>query len=218
VALGLHPQLALLNDHNEHLINFYRWLQRGLVIDLPMRNLREEFLAKRARFNLLAVERKSESREAAELFYYLNRTCYNGLCRFNRLGRFNVPFGRYQTIHYVHDFRNYSSTLKKWKFCFGDFASLELRHKDFVYADPPYDVDFTSYSYDGFSWTDQERLAEWLSRHRGPVIASNQKTERIVALYQRLGFHIITLEAPRRIACNGDRTPALEILAVKGQD
>jgi DNA adenine methylase len=45
---------------------------------------------------------------------------------------------------------------------------------DFVYADPPYDVEFTTYSKEGFSWRDQIRVAEWLACHSGPVVLSNQ--------------------------------------------
>ncbi|NLM54581.1 MAG: adenine methyltransferase, partial [Firmicutes bacterium] len=49
----------------------------------------------------------------------------------------------------------------------------------------------------------------------GPVVLSNQATDRIVELYRRLGFQLHFLNGPRRISCNGNRTPAVEILAVK---
>ncbi|HCC32292.1 MAG TPA: adenine methyltransferase, partial [Clostridiales bacterium] len=87
---------------------------------------------------------------------------------------------------------------------------------DFVYADPPYDVEFTQYSKDGFTWKDQVRLANWLASHPGPVVASNQATPRIVSLYRSLGFDLRFLDAPRMINCTGDRTSAREILATKG--
>src|SRR6187397_1036881 len=84
VALGLGPERALLNDRNPHLVSFYRWLQRGLTIEIPMRNARASFYRHRSRFNALIAAGQGESAEAAALFYYLNRTGYNGLCRFNR--------------------------------------------------------------------------------------------------------------------------------------
>jgi len=59
------------------------------------------------------------------------------------------------------------------------------------------------------------RAAEWLARHQGPVILSNQATKRIIELYQRLGFRLRFLDAPRRISCTGDRTPAKEVLAFR---
>lgn len=180
-----------------------------------MANDQELFYAHRARFNEIISNGKADSAEAASLFYYLNRTCFNGLCRFNSKGGFNVPFGRYKTINYTTDFTQYAAVLAHWTFTTGDFSKLEISADDFIYADPPYDVEFTSYSPGGFSWADQVRLAEWLAQHQGPVIASNQATEKILDLYGRLGFNIELLAAPRMIACNGDRTRAREMLARK---
>lgn len=215
VALGLMPDRALLNDVNPHLINFYRWLQRGLVIESPMRNEEKLFYRQRARFNKLLVTGKADSREAAGLFYYLNRTGFNGLCRFNKSGEFNVPFGRYVRIGYTRDFSHYAEALRSWTFTVGDLEAVPLDRSDFVYADPPYDVEFTHYSKGGFDWADQERTAVWLSKHRGPVVLVNQATERIERLYRKLGYTVTFLDAPRRISCTGDRTPAREILGLR---
>lgn len=215
VALSLGPSRALLNDVNPHAINFYRWLQKGLRPRLAARNDRAAFYAGRRRFNELIAGGRSGTREAAELFYYLNRTGYNGLCRFNSKGEFNVPFGSYRTINYARDFSSYRATLAGWQFTCGDFEALNIGPGDFVYADPPYDVEFTSYSREGFRWEDQVRLAGWLAAHPGPVVLSNQATPRIVRLYEDAGFDLRFLAAPRRISCTGDRTPAREVLAVK---
>jgi len=215
VTLGLAPERALLNDINPHTINFYRWLQRGLHIRIPMANDEALFYRHRAEFNRLVVGRSRSTRKAAELFYYLNRTGYNGLCRFNRRGEFNVPFGRYRSIAYRRDFGAYRRVLARWSFRHGDFADLALTEDDFVYADPPYDVPFRDYAPDGFDWSEQVRLAEWLARHPGPVALSNQATRRIVALYRGLGFRLRFLPGPRRISCTGDRTDAAEVLAFK---
>jgi DNA adenine methylase len=219
VALGLRPERALLNDLNPHNINFYRWLAAGLDIsssDVEMLNDGTVYYEHRRRFNQLIAIGDADTREAALLFYYLNRTGYNGLCRFNRSGEFNVPFGRHATINYARDFSAYISAMAGWTFARGDFQALELEPGDFVYADPPYDVEFTQYSKEAFGWAEQERLAEWLSRHKGPVVLSNQKTDRVVELYERLGFNLEYRDAPRMISCNGDRTPAVEVIATKG--
>ena len=130
---------------------------------------------------------KGGNKQAAELFYYLNRTGYNGLCRFNSKGEFNVPFGRYKRINYTKNFSAYREIFSKWEFQCEDFASLPIKPGDFIYADPPYDVQFTKYAKEDFSWADQVRLAEFLSAHEGPVVLSNQATERIVRLYERRG-------------------------------
>jgi|SRR5579883_3093374 len=216
VTLGLLPERALLNDINPHAINFYRWLKQGLVVDLPMENESSAYYANRQRFNALIVDGGAAGSEAAALFYYLNRTGYNGLCRFNRKGEFNVPFGDHRRINYTRDFSAYRAVFAGWEFTSGDFAAVELQPDDFVYADPPYDVEFTRYAKEDFGWGDQVRLAEWLAAHPGPVVLSNQATERIQRLYRRLGFTLQFLSAPRKISCTGDRTPAPEVLATKG--
>ena len=215
VTLGLEPERALLNDINSHLVNFFRWLQKGLLMERPVANEEAFYYESRDRFNHLIKEGKSQTREGAELFYYLNRTGYNGLCRFNQDGEFNVPFGRYGKINYVRDFRPYRKMFQRWTFSSADFEELDLRVDDFIYADPPYDVEFTAYSKDGFGWEDQVRLARWLAEHPGPVLLSNQATERIVELYRDLGFGLSFFDATRMISCTGDRTRAREVLALK---
>jgi DNA adenine methylase len=218
VTLGFLPERALLNDGNAHLIDFYLSLKRGLTISIAMENDEGFFYKSRERFNALLKSGKSSGSEAASLFYYLNRTAYNGLCRFNRSGEFNVPFGRYSKINYTNDFTPYREVFRRWEFTSGDFEKVPLAPSDFVYADPPYDVEFTHYSKEVFGWEEQVRAAEWLSRHEGPVVLSNQATDRIVRLYKKLGYQLQLLEAPRRISCTGDRTPATEVLAFRNLD
>ena len=215
MTLGLVPGRALLNDANPHLINFYGWLQKGLQIDLPMENDETAFYHHRERFNGLLAADKGNSREAAALFYYLNRTGFNGLCRFNRTGEFNVPFGRYVRIGYTRDFAPYRKMFADWTFTTADVEAVPLDRSDFVYADPPYDVEFTQYSKDGFTWDDQQRTAESLAKHHGPVVLVNQATTRIEKLYRQLGYQVGFLEAPRRISCTGDRSPAREIMGTR---
>ena len=215
VALNLQPTRAVLNDINPHLINFYTWLKNGLVVDEKFNHSEKGYYKARKRFNELLAHDEARSAEAAGLFYYLNRTGYNGLCRFNRQGGFNVPFGRHPPLRYKYDFTEYREALAGWTFTNEHFSKLRLEPDDFIYADPPYDVEFTAYSRDGFSWDDQVETAEWLSKHPGPVILSNQATKRIQAEYTRLGFRLLTLEAPRKISCTGDRRPAVEVLAIR---
>ncbi|MGH9309050.1 MAG: DNA adenine methylase, partial [Vicinamibacterales bacterium] len=215
VMLALRPRRALLNDANPHLINFYRWLQKGLRIDLPMENDERVFYRHRDRFNSLLAAGAAQHAEAAALFYYLNRTGFNGLCRFNRSGAFNVPFGRYTRIRYRRDFTPYREVFAGWAITSTDLEAVPLEDDDFVYADPPYDVEFTHYAKDGFSWHDQERTAHWLAQHCGPVVLVNQATRRIETLYRTLGYRVDFLTAPRRINCTGDRTPAREIIATR---
>jgi DNA adenine methylase len=213
--LGLVPGRALISDINPHSINFYRWLKRGLSIGFKMQNEETYFYEQRTLFNQLIRDDKADGEQAAGLFYYLNRTCYNGLCRFNSKGEFNVPFGRYKKLIYKTDFSEYVSAFAQWEFMCMDFERVPLESGDFIYADPPYDVQFTQYSKEGFGWEEQVRLAEMLSKHRGPAVLSNQATDRIQELYKKLGYDVTILTAPRLINCTGDRTPAQEVLATR---
>ena len=105
-----------------------------------------------------------------------------------------MPFGRYVRIAYTRDFTPYQDAFHDWTYTDADFETIPLARTDFVYADPPYDVEFTTYSKGGFSWDDQVRTAEWLARHKGPVILVNQATPRIRELYGNLGYDIRLLD------------------------
>ena len=124
VTLGLRPTHALLNDVNPHLVNFYRQLQSGLEATIPMENDSELFYQHRETFNQLIRDGQHETSQAAQLFYYLNRSGFNGLCRFNKSGLFNVPFGRYAKINYRRDFLVFRPLFAQWKFQLGDFEAL----------------------------------------------------------------------------------------------
>lgn len=220
-ALGVQPRIAYLNDINQHLINFYRQVKLhglkliGKTTNTVMAYDEELYYRNRDRFNELTKRNQSETVEAAELFYYLNRTCFNGLCRFNKSGGFNVPFGQYTTVNYASDFEAHRKAFKSWSFTDNDFERMTIERDDFLYVDPPYDVEFTSYSPGGFDWNDQLRLVDWLIKHSGPIVASNMATKRILDLYEANGFKIGIVSAPRRISRTGDRTPAQEMLATR---
>ncbi len=215
ISLGISPLMASMNDINPHLINFYRWLQKGLVIELDLKNESEYYYNCRQEFNRLTKCGEFNSKKAAELFYFLNKQGYNGLCRFNSKGEFNVPFGEYKKVNGTRDLSKYANLIKNWEFSCIDFAKVVIQKGDLIYADPPYDVEFTKYSKEDFKWDDQVRLANWLASCPATVLASNQATERIIDLYEKLEFKIQFLNAPRRISCNGDRKPAKEILVYK---
>lgn len=172
VTIGLSPECALLNDINPHVINFYRWLKRGLTITMPMKNESACYYAQRERFNQLVADGKADTKEAARSFYYLNRTGYNGLCRTNQSGGLNVPFGQHATINYARDFTPYRWLFAKWEFISVDFEKVPLDPEDFVYADPPHDggdkAAFTQYAKQPFGWNDQVRAPAGSRRARRP--------------------------------------------------
>jgi DNA adenine methylase len=158
----------------------YLWLKRGLKVKdgLEFDNREALYYEHRRRFNELPSNGRAGSAEAAAVFYYLNRTCYNGLCRLNSSGQFNVPFDRYKRINYKRDFSNYRYIFSDWEFSSEDFERASVEADNFLYADPPYDVEFRSYSKESFSWDDQIRLGEWFKTSRaGRPVESGHRSD-----------------------------------------
>lgn len=151
---------------------------------------------------------------------FLNRTCFNGLFRVNRRGEFNVPFGGYKKPDILNEenLHTVSTLLKKTRIQLGDFTTCleQVDDRTFVYFDPPYrplkrSSSFTSYSKDGFSDADQERLAGFfrkLDERGAKVMLSNSdpKNENpqdtfFDSLYA--GYYTSRVPARRRINCKG---------------
>jgi len=147
---------------------------------------------------------------------YLNRTCYNGLYRVNRQGKFNVPFGSFKNPPKICDadnLRAVSKALQNTELVCADFSFTLLpdraQPQDFVYFDPPYDptsdtANFTSYTAQGFGINDQIRLrdiAKELVDKGVYVMISNSATEFIRQLYKD-DFIIYEIEVGRSISCN----------------
>ena len=158
----------------------------------------------------------------AAYFIYLNRHCYNGLCRYNQKGGFNVPCGNYkktyfpekEIVAFAEKAGNSEITCLPWQ----DTLSL-VDFCDGVYCDPPYmGKNFTQYHADGFTDSDNEALAFALKDlndlQGNPVTVSNSPAAK--ELYADLGFTIHEIEAPRTIAASGNRKKAPEIIAVLG--
>ena len=215
VSLGVMPRKAFLNDVNPHLINFYIWIKEEQLSLDGFENSSEAYYQYRDEFNSLISTGQDNSRRAAELFLYLNKTCFNGLCRFNKSGKFNVPFGRHKNINYQVDFSLHKHVYSNWEFSNTSFEKLVFQEKDFIFADPPYDVEFRSYSKDGFSWEQQVQLAHFLSKYNGPVITSNKATDRIINLYEKLNFKVYYLDEQIKIKANGERPSSKVVIAIK---
>lgn len=218
VSLTLLPKNALLNDINPHLINFYEWLKKGFKFELEMINNSSTYYRYRQEFNELIMNGCASSQKAAELFYYLNRTGFNGLCRFNKNGEFNVPFGRYTKINYHLDTDFYKNIFSNWTFSAYSYEDLCLDKNDFIFVDPPYDVNFKNYTKDGFRWDDHLSLTDWLCHQEGPIILCNQATDRVLKLYKEKKFDLHYFQAPIRIAANGKRSPANIVVATRNID
>jgi DNA adenine methylase len=216
MSLGLEPTHAHLNDMNPHLINFYRWLQQGWQHDASddILNTAENYYALREEFNARLTH---ETLDDAKRFYALNRMSFKGLFRVNRRGLFNTPYGHNQTKHTIIGCPNYTvyqHLMASWTFTAGSYADLTLHSDDFVYADPPYDTEFTAYTDTKFTFEEQVAVASWAAKHTGPVVLCNQATPRIVTLYAGLGFTLFYANRKERMHTKR-HTSVPEIIATR---
>lgn len=165
---------------------------------------------------------KSGDGEIAGWFLYLNKAGFNGLWRENQKGDMNVPYGDGRTpridewsLWGAHD------QLQGVEVVCGDFEALEVQLGDVIYCDPPYlpaskTASFTAYTRQGFSPSDQIRLAQWCrsSADRGAyVVLSNSGTRDSLTAFNDLADDAIETQAARVISCKGDgRQPVKEYL------
>lgn len=185
---------AVLSDLNEELVIAYQVVKSRVddLIEVLLAHARDHRQDSGHYYRVRKQEPKQEV-EIAARFIYLNRTCYNGLYRVNKFGRFNVPKGRHSnpTICNEANLRAASKALAKATLRLGDFSKVvKPEPGDFVYCDPPYDGTFAAYQAAGFTDEDQERLRnaanDWASADAA-VMLSNADTPLVRRLYGRGG-------------------------------
>lgn len=218
----------LITDSNADLINLYNilkkkretYIQNAARLFQERYNNSESYYRFRNEFN-----QTDDPFRRAVLFVYLNRHGYNGLCRYNASGGFNVPFGRYKKPYFPdEEMRAFSRKARHAIFKHRDFrwAFEQAKPGDVIYCDPPYvplspSSNFTSYSAGGFGLTNQKLLAEIATQaaDRGiPVLISNHKTET-TDRYYRPATRRDYFQVRRFISCNGEkREDVREVLAL----
>lgn len=221
----------LIADANQDLISLYRnvvehteIMARKEFYAWEETNHKNDYTSIRKLFNSIKALDKSECDKYIQSarFLYLNRHCFNGLCRYNNSGEFNVPFGTYGRVYFPEEeIRQFAEKATnaiiaclEWQ----DTLSL-VDFGDGVYCDPPYMGDeksFTKYHQTDFTHTHQIELAQALkvlNQSQGnPITVSNSIHAK--ELYADLGFIIHEIDAPRSISANGNRQSAKEIIAV----
>ena len=216
----LSPKKAVINDSNQELMNVYEVLcdedkfkKMCRALNSYEKQHSEEFyyeLRNKDR-NKKTFSKLSDYTRAARTIY-LNKACFNGLYRVNSKNEFNVPFGKKTKVNtYEGDnlitVSNYL-TMNDVKILCCDFeeAVSSAKKGDFIYFDPPYDSDtstFNSYTEDGFGKDEQKRLAKVFKEldSRGCyVMLSNHNTHLVNELYK--GYNIHVIEAKRNINAN----------------
>lgn len=185
----------LLNDINPDLIEMYKIIKRK-----PKQFIADAKHYFQEKYNDEAVYYKlrkefndcRDSYQRSLLFLYMNRHGYNGLCRYNKSGGFNVPFGRYKKPYFPEkELLIFAEKAKKATFTCKPYQKLfqYLRDDDVIYCDPPYvplskSASFTCYASDGFSLDDQANLAKLARESKCAVLLSNHDTTLTQELYR----------------------------------
>lgn len=178
VFLYIKPSTAVLSDSNNELVEFLKTLR--LNPDKVVRALWNWSNTEECYYRVRESKPRTRIWRAAK-FLYLNKSCWGGVYRTNKDGRFNVPFGNSgRKLCHLTDARAMAQSLQGVSLLAKDFESVidNAGSGDVVYADPPYTAKgenngFIRYNERLFSWKDQERLAATCkrARKRGAFIA-----------------------------------------------
>lgn len=225
-------QEAYAFDINIDLINSYNVIKNNVedlitnlkqmeteYLQLEQEERKNYFYNKRDEYNNYMLKENEQNIQRAAQFIYLNRTCFNGLYRVNKSGKFNVPMGSHKnpTICDEENLRNLSELIQNVQFQYGDYKrSMEhVTENTFVYFDPPYrplnvTSGFTSYTKEDFNDDNQRELAEFyreLNEQNAKLMLSNsnpKNTNKEDTFFDNIyqGFNIDEIYASRMINAN----------------
>ncbi|WP_241522214.1 Dam family site-specific DNA-(adenine-N6)-methyltransferase [Chimaeribacter californicus] len=218
----------LLGDINPYLINLYQQLATNPQLVVPVAlalvtgcNSEAAYMAIRNEFNA----RTADPVRQAALFLALNRTCFNGLCRFNQKGLFNVGWNKNPDSYFpLDELCHFAISDAAREFVCAPFQEViaQASEGDVIFCDPPYEPlpderNFTAYSKEGFTFDDQVALVEHLmaAHERGAkVVITNSSAPKLMQLYLSRGFTITGLKARRSVSCDiTTRGNATDIIA-----
>jgi len=232
-------------EFNPELVHLMRVLQEDLpgllkkteALFVPSNNVEEEYYSLREQFNEYVHAKRRGDVEKSARFIYLNRHCFNGLCRYGPNG-FNVPFGRYaKTVAPIDEMEAFAKLMEDVVIAGPKSFEETMKEADadtLVYCDPPYfpltpTSNFTQYSdKSGFGPEMQEKLAvaaAECAKRNAVVLVSNHDTDACKQLYHdvvaRPKFKGVTVDfsyfpVPRFISSKGkDRGKlAAELIAI----
>lgn len=241
-------QEAYAFDINIDLINSYNVIKRNVedlitnlkqmeteYLQLEQEERKNYFYNKRDEYNNYTLKENEQNIQRAAQFIYLNRTCFNGLYRVNKAGKFNVPMGSHKnpTICDEENLKNLSKLIQNVQFQYGDYKrSMEyVTENTFVYFDPPYrplnvTSGFTSYTKEDFNDENQKELAEFyreLNEQNAKLMLSNSNPKNTNKednffdnIYQ--GFNIDEIYASRMINANSKGRGKISEILVTNYD
>ncbi len=230
VAFNVVPNKAILCDTNPYLINFYKSIQNDEITPQKAKIFlitEGAKLLERGKRHYYYIRDRFNAEHSPLDFLFLNRSCFNGMIRFNKKGGFNVPFCRkperfaqaYITkiinqLSYVH----YLFKEKDFTFIYQDFKeTIKLADSnDVIYCDPPYIGRHTDY-FNGWDEENENELFNALSNTKSCFILSTwhhndfRKNEYIESLWNN--FYVLTREHFYHVGGSEiNRNPMIEAL------
>ena len=187
VYFYLKPKKAVISDVHTELIDLYQSISEGKsneIYEFMQNSPNDEETYYKIR-DTMPIDTKLDS---AKRFYYQRKTCFRGMLRYNRHGKFNIPFGRYKTINYS-DLQNkdYEDLLSKTEIVNKSFEYIFENYNNennFMFLDPPYDSEFTDYGYCKFEKEEQIKLATLFKNTKIKCLMIIGKTQFIEDLYK----------------------------------
>ena len=176
----------VINDVHKELTNFYQQIKNGKSLDIY--SLMKQYDNEEKTYYVVRDEfiPKNEVEEAFR-FFYLRKTCFRGMLRYNKKGKFNIPFGRYKTYDFeiLKDI-NYENLLKRTEIKVGDSKNIFDEFNDennFMFLDPPYDSTFTDYGYCKYEKSNHLQLARSFKSTKNKCLIIIGETPFINKLY-----------------------------------
>jgi DNA adenine methylase len=181
------PLKAVISDVHTELIDLYQNIKDGNakeIIAFMDENKNDEATYYDIRDNMTITN----SLDSAKRFYYQRKTCFRGMMRYNKNGKFNIPFGKYKSINY-QDLNNinYENLLKNTEILNKDFEYIFQNYNDennFMFLDPPYDSEFTDYGYCKFGKEEHIKLAKLFKETKIKCLMVIGNTKFINDLYK----------------------------------
>ena len=180
------PDKAVINDVHKELTDFYTAIKNGnagAIYDFMKSHPNDE-----ATYYKVRSYDNTDALDNAKRFYYLRKTCFRGMLRYNSKGEFNIPYGRYKTYNF-EEIKNkeYETLLKRTEIFNKSFEAIFNDYNNsnnFMFLDPPYDSEFTDYGYCSFGKEEQKKLAECFKKTNIKCLMIIGKTEFIEELYK----------------------------------
>jgi DNA adenine methylase len=186
VYFYLNHNKNVINDIHPELIDFYKAIKEGKGEDIY--NFMEQHPNDETTYYKVRDEMTiNDYIDNAKRFYYLRKTCFRGMLRYNKKGEFNIPYGKYKTMNYKEiKNKDYENLLKNTEIYNDDFSTIFEKYNspnNFMFLDPPYDSKFTDYGYCQFGEEQHRQLAKCLKETKIRCLMVIGRTKLIDELY-----------------------------------